>query len=61
MLNTVVAADSARETWLLYGVRSDQEHIMRTHLEAIAWTHRNIHLHIFYSRPSRKMDDAVIE
>jgi ferredoxin-NADP reductase len=60
MLNSIVATDSPRETWLLYGVRNDREHIMRTHLEAIARTHRNIHLHIFYSRPSRKMDGPGI-
>jgi hypothetical protein len=30
MLNSIVAADSVRERWLLYGVRNDQEHIMRT-------------------------------
>jgi uncharacterized protein len=33
---------------------------MRTHLEAIARTHRNIHLHIFYSRPSHEMDGPGI-
>lgn len=56
MLNGIVAAGSPRETWLLYGVRSDRDYIMRTHLEAVARTHQNIHLHIFYSRPSREMD-----
>jgi ferredoxin-NADP reductase/MOSC domain-containing protein YiiM len=60
MLNSIVAADSPRETWLLYGVRNDREHIMRTHLEAIARTHRNIHLHMFYSQPSRTMDGPGI-
>jgi len=56
MLNSIVAARSPRETWLLYGVRSDRDYIMRTHLEAIASAHQNIHLHIFYSRPSREME-----
>jgi ferredoxin-NADP reductase/MOSC domain-containing protein YiiM len=56
MLNSIVAAGSPRETWLLYGVRSDRDYIMRTHLEAIARTHQNIHLHIFYSRPGLEMD-----
>jgi ferredoxin-NADP reductase/MOSC domain-containing protein YiiM len=51
MLNAIVAADLPRETWLLYGVRSDRDTIMRPHLEAIARSHQNIHLHIFYSRP----------
>jgi MOSC domain-containing protein YiiM/NAD(P)H-flavin reductase len=47
MLNAIAAADSARETWLLYGVRNDRDHIMRTHLEGIARAHPNIHLHVF--------------
>jgi ferredoxin-NADP reductase/MOSC domain-containing protein YiiM len=60
MLNSIVAADSPRETWLLYGVRNDREHIMRKHLEAVSRTHPNVHLHIFYSRPSREMDGPGI-
>ncbi len=57
MVNSIVAADSPRETWLLYGVRNDREHIMRTYLEAVTRVHPNIHLHIFYSQPSREIDD----
>ena len=57
MVSSIVAADSPRETWLLYGVRNDREDIMRTCLEAVARTHPNIHLHVFYSRPSRQIDD----
>jgi len=55
MINSIVAADSPREVWLLYGVRSARDYIMRTHLEAIASAHQNIHLHIFYSRPSHEI------
>src|SRR5262249_42030040 len=60
MLNSVVAAESPREVWLLYGVRDDREYIMRTHLETTARAHANIHLHVFYSRPTRTMDDPGI-
>ncbi len=56
MLNSIAAAESPRETWLLYGVRDEREHIMRTHLETIARTRSNVHLHVFYSRPTRAMD-----
>ena len=56
MLNSIVAAESPRETWLLYGVRDDREHIMRAHLESIARAHPNVHLHVFYSRPAREID-----
>jgi ferredoxin-NADP reductase/MOSC domain-containing protein YiiM len=61
MLNSIVATDSPRETWLLYGVRNDREHIMRTHLEGVARTHPNIHLHVFYSQPSREMGGPGID
>ena len=60
MLNSIVAAESPRETWLLYGVRDDREHIMRAHLESIAQAHPNVHLHVFYSRPAREIDGADI-
>jgi ferredoxin-NADP reductase/MOSC domain-containing protein YiiM len=60
MLNSIVAADSPRETWLLYAVRNDREQIMRTHLEEIARAHPNIHLHTFYSRPDGKTADPSI-
>ena len=60
MLNSIVAAESPRETWLLYGVRDDREHIMRAHLESIARAHPNVHLHVFYSRPAREIDGADI-
>ncbi len=60
MLNSIAAAESPRETWLLYGVRDDREHIMRAHLESIARTHPNVHLHVFYSRPAREIDGADI-
>ena len=57
MVNSIVAAQSPRETWLLYGVRNDREHIMPTYLEAVTRTHPNIHLHVFYSQPSREIGD----
>jgi ferredoxin-NADP reductase len=57
MINSIVAAHSPRETWLLYGVRDERERIMRAHLEAAAQAHPNIHLHVFYSQPSREIDD----
>ena len=60
MLNAIVAAGSTREVWLLFGVRDDREHIMRTHLETIARAHTNVHLHIFYSRPTSAVDDPSI-
>jgi ferredoxin-NADP reductase/MOSC domain-containing protein YiiM len=60
VLNSIVAAQSPRETWLLYGVRDHREHIMRVHLETIARAHPNVHLHTFYSRPIRAIDGLGI-
>jgi len=60
MLNAIVAAGSTREVWLLFGVRDDREHIMRTHLQAIARAHTNVHLQVFYSRPTSAVDDPSI-
>jgi ferredoxin-NADP reductase len=60
MLNSIVAAQSPRETWLLCGVRDHREHIMRVHLETIARAHPNVHLHTFYSRPIRAIDGPGI-
>ncbi len=60
MLNSIAAAQSPRETWLLYGIRDHREHIMRTHLEAIARVHPNVHLHVFYSRPAWQKEDQTI-
>lgn len=57
MVNSIVAAASPRETWLLYGVRNGREYIMRTYLEAVTRTHPNLHLHVFYSQPRCEIDD----
>ena len=61
MLNSIVAAESSREVWLVYGVRDDRDHIMRWHLESIARDHPNVRVHSFYSRSSRKVDDPTIQ
>jgi ferredoxin-NADP reductase len=60
MLEGIRAAEPSFETWLLYGVRDDRQHIMRQQLETIARTRSNIHLRVFYSRPAR-VDDPNID
>src|SRR5262245_34742561 len=60
MLNAIVAAASPRGVRLRFGVRDDREHIMRTHLETIARAHANVHLHVFYPRPTSAMNDPSI-
>jgi ferredoxin-NADP reductase/MOSC domain-containing protein YiiM len=61
MLNGIAAADAPRETWLLYGVRDERDHIMRSHLETLARAHANVHLRVFYSRPARAIDGRDIQ
>jgi len=61
MLIAIAAAEAPRETWLLYGVRDERDVILRSQLETIARTHANIRLHVFYSRPARRIDDPAIQ
>jgi ferredoxin-NADP reductase len=51
ILNTVLEHGLKREVWLYYGVRNGAEHIMKSHLQALAKTHQNFHLHVCYSAP----------
>jgi ferredoxin-NADP reductase len=52
MLNTVLESGIKREIWLYYGVCNGNEHIMKTHLQTLARTHDNFHLHVCYSAPN---------
>ncbi len=51
MLNTLCESGSKRETWLFYGVRHGEEHIMREHLAQLEAEHENVHLQVCYSNP----------
>lgn len=51
MLNAIVASGSKRETWFFYGVRNGREQIAKEHLVNIAGEHKNVHVHVCYSRP----------
>jgi ferredoxin-NADP reductase/MOSC domain-containing protein YiiM len=52
MLKGIAASETPRQVWLLYGVRDHRDYIMRPQLEATARTRANIHLRVFYSRPT---------
>lgn len=52
MLNAVVAAKSSREVWFFYGVRNRADHILKEEIEAVAAEHKNVRLHVCYSRPT---------
>ena len=56
MLNTLCESSSKRETWLFYGVRNGEEHIMREHLAQLEAEHENVHLQICYSNPRDGVD-----
>jgi hypothetical protein len=51
ILNSIAESGSSREAWFFYGVRNGREHIMKNHLQNLAKTHANIHLHVCYSQP----------
>ena len=61
MVNEIAATGSSRETWVFYGVRNRDEHIMKEHLEQLASQHPNIHLNICYSEPREGMDRLVAD
>ncbi|MEI7842329.1 MAG: 2Fe-2S iron-sulfur cluster-binding protein [Gallionellaceae bacterium] len=51
MLNECLNKQPEREIWLFYGVRNSRELIMKSHLNALALKHRNLHLWICASNP----------
>lgn len=52
MMNWLVASESRREVWFVYGVRNRDEHAMFELLERVAQDNSNIHLIVVYSRPT---------
>jgi ferredoxin-NADP reductase len=52
ILFTVLKDEIPREIWLFYGVSNGGEHVMKEHLQTLARTHDNFHLHVSYSAPN---------
>jgi hypothetical protein len=59
ILNTVLESGINREVWVYYGVCNGDEHIMKEHLQALASTHNNFHLHVCYSAPNESDVEGV--
>lgn len=59
ILNTVLETGIKREIWLYYGVCNGAEHIMKEHLQTLARTHDNFHLHVCYSAPNENDVEGV--
>ena len=59
ILNTVLESGINREIWLFYGVRNSNEHIMKEHLQTLARTYDNFHLHVCYSAPNENDLEGV--
>jgi ferredoxin-NADP reductase len=59
ILNTVLESGINREVWLYYGLRNGDEHIMKEHLQALARTYDNFHLHVCYSSPNEKDIEGI--
>jgi len=58
MLNTLTEKNqrgeiAKRETWFFLGVQNSSSHLMKDHLETLANEHKNVHLHVCYSRPAK--------
>jgi hypothetical protein len=51
MLNWCLAEQPGREVWLFYGVRHGRELVMKSHLQALAAAHANLHLRLCFSDP----------
>ena len=54
MLNVILESESERETHFFLGVRNRAEHMQKEYLERVAAEHKNVHLHVCYSRPGAK-------
>ncbi|MCW9014381.1 MAG: FAD/NAD(P)-binding oxidoreductase, partial [Gammaproteobacteria bacterium] len=59
ILNTVLESGIKREIWLYYAVYNGAEHIMKEHLQTLASTHDNFHLHVCYSAPNENDIEGV--
>ena len=59
ILNTVLENGINREIWLYYGVCNGDEHIMKEHLQTLAKTYTNFHLHVCYSSPNESDVEGV--
>jgi ferredoxin-NADP reductase len=59
ILNTVLEQGVNTEVWLYYGIRNGDEHIMKTHLQVLARTHNNFHLHVCYSAPNKNDAEGI--
>ena len=59
MINSLLDDGDSRQIWLFYGLRNGAEHVMKSHLEALAEAHANFHLHVCYSRPGDEDVEGV--
>jgi len=56
MLNAITEKDpqgklSNRETWFFLGCHNRLDHVMKEHFKRVAKTHKNVSLHVCYSKP----------
>jgi len=52
ILNSLLEGELNREIWLYYGVCNGDEQVMKEHLQTLASTQDNFHLHVCYSAPN---------
>ncbi len=59
ILNTLLENGIKREIWLYYAVCNGSEQIMKTHLQTLARSYDNFHLHLCYSAPNENDVEGV--
>ena len=61
MVNTLADQKSQREIWFFYGVRDENEHIMKGHFKKLNNILPNLNLRVCYSAGADAMDASMIE
>jgi len=51
MLSASLERNPSRETWLFYGLKNSDEHMVKEQLEKLAVQHSSFHLRVIYSQP----------
>jgi uncharacterized protein len=51
MANALLEAGSTREIWFFHGARNGSDHMFKNYMQLLA-DHKNVHVHVCYSKPS---------
>jgi ferredoxin-NADP reductase len=51
MANALLETKSSREIWFFHGARNNKDHMFKGYMSALGSDHRNVRVHICYSKP----------